>query len=116
MMTTAHQTRALSSGARQAGSGSENRQMKKTLSVRLMPDDYESLEQKAKMAGLSIAEFARRSCLGLKVAARTDLQMISELRRLGGLQKHLYNAGTEADRRRAGELILEIVDAIRRIV
>jgi len=36
-----------------------------------------------------VSEFVRRRMMGKPVVSRSDLQMINEVRRLGGLQKHL---------------------------
>ena len=46
--------------------------------------------------------------------SRLDAQVIAELRRLGGLQKHLYNGGRDRGRQYA-EILLELTDAIRRV-
>jgi hypothetical protein len=50
------------------------------------------LEAAAETAGVTLSEYIRRRALGRRVVARralTDLQTLNELRRLGGLVKHL---------------------------
>ncbi len=56
----------------------------------------------------------RRCALGRQTPSRLDAQIIAELRRLGGLQKHLYDG--DRDRGRAyAEILLELTDAIPRV-
>ncbi len=94
--------------------GTETRQMQRALSVRVTPDDYAAIADKAASCGLPIAEFVRRCSLGRQTPARTDLQVINELRRLGGLQKHLFSQDGD-NRERYAELLLEIQEAIQRV-
>jgi hypothetical protein len=47
--------------------------------------------QSAYLAGMSVSELVRRRALGKTIHAATDLMMIRELRRLGGLQKYAMN-------------------------
>jgi len=94
--------------------GSENRQMMRALSVRVTPGDYASIAERAQACGLGLAEFVRRCCLGRQTPARADLQVVNELRRLGGLQKHLFSQDDRHGERYA-EVLLEIQAAIQRI-
>ncbi|MEJ2631879.1 MAG: hypothetical protein P8011_05525 [Acidihalobacter sp.] len=57
-----------------------------------MPDaeSIEDVKQKAKAAGLPVAEFVRRAIDGRRTASVVDRQMVGELRRLGALLKHRY--------------------------
>jgi hypothetical protein len=95
-------------------SGSETRQMQRALSVRVSQDDYAAIAERARACGLPIAEFVRRCSLGRQTPARTDLQVVNELRRLGGLQKHLC-AQADRNRERYADLLLEIQGAIQRV-
>jgi len=94
--------------------GTETRQMQRALSVRVTPDDYVAIAEKAGACGLPIAEFVRRCSLGRQTPARTDLQVVNELRRLGGLQKHLFSRD-DGNHERYAELLLEIQEAIQRV-
>ncbi|WP_050751083.1 plasmid mobilization protein [Acidiphilium cryptum] len=60
--------------------------------VRLTPTERAELEAAAETAGITLSEYIRRRALGRRVVARralTDIQTLNELRRLGGLVKHL---------------------------
>jgi hypothetical protein len=94
--------------------GSENRQATRALSVRVTPGDHAAIAERAQACGLGVAEFVRRCCLGRQTPARADLQVVNELRRLGGLQKHLFSSDDRQGDRYA-ELLIEIQAAIRRI-
>ena len=48
--------------------GTESRQMQRALSVRVTPDDYAAIAERAASCGLPIAEFVRRCSLGHKNA------------------------------------------------
>lgn len=61
------------------------------LGIRCLPDEKDAIKEKAKLAGLSVGEFLRRCALDRKISVRTDIKLMNELLRLGGLQKHLYN-------------------------
>jgi hypothetical protein len=43
------------------------------------------------VCGLSLAAFARKRRIGARVASKADLAVLAELRRLGGLLKHIHN-------------------------
>ncbi|ECC1750274.1 TPA: plasmid mobilization protein MobA [Salmonella enterica subsp. enterica serovar Strathcona] len=61
------------------------------LGIRCLPEEKEAIQEKARTAGLSVGEFLRRCALERKISVRTDVRLMNELLRLGGLQKHLYN-------------------------
>jgi len=95
-------------------SGTEQRRKKVALSVRVTDRDRDAIAEKAASSGLGIAEYVRRCALGRQTPSRLDAQVIAELRRLGGLQKHLYNDDRDRGRQYA-EILLELTDAIRRV-
>ena len=67
-------------------------QMTAPFQVRLTPTERTELEAAAETAGVTLSEYIRRRALGRRVVARralTDIQTLNELRRLGGLVKHL---------------------------
>jgi hypothetical protein len=76
--------------------------------MRLTASERVQLREDADLAGLSISEFVRRRALGKTIHAATDLMMIRELRRLGGLQKYAMNKLALH-----GEVVDECVAAIR---
>jgi hypothetical protein len=61
--------------------------------LRLSAEEDARLERQAAVAGISVSECMRRLFFGGRpVIARTDEQMIRELRRMGGLLKHNFDA------------------------
>lgn len=61
-----------------------------TINVRLTMAEKDRLKEDADLAGVSVSELVRRRYFGRPIVAHTDIAMIRELRRLGGLLKHLY--------------------------
>jgi hypothetical protein len=67
----------------------EQRRIKTT--VRLTEAEREQIASEADVCGVSVSSFIRQRSLGKRVASKTDLRVLAELRRLGGLLKHLHN-------------------------
>ena len=61
------------------------------IAVRLQPAEKAQLREDADIAGISVSELVRRRYFGRPIVANADLMMIRELRRLGGLLKHVHN-------------------------
>jgi hypothetical protein len=61
----------------------------KDVHIRLTQSDREYIEQQAVASGLTFSEYIRRCALNKKVRSRVNIQVIGELSRLGGMQKHL---------------------------
>ena len=61
------------------------------ISFRLSESEYSQIFDDMSLCGLSISTLARKRLLGVSVASRADLAVLSELRRLGGLLKHIHN-------------------------
>ena len=61
------------------------------LRLRLTASEKERLREDADLAGLSMSELVRRRYFGRPIIANADAIMIKELRRLGGLVKHVHN-------------------------
>lgn len=55
------------------------------LGIRCLPEEKEAIQEKARLAGLSVGEFLRRCALDRKISVRTDIKLMKELLRLGGL-------------------------------
>ena len=97
-------------------SKSEKRQREKLVKCRCTEAEYEAINRKAIAAGLTTSEYLRRSALNRRITVRTDIRMMNELLRLGGLQKHLYtqmqtNMTTELSLK-FSEVLTSIRDAI----
>lgn len=61
------------------------------LRLRLTEREKERLREDADLAGLTMSELVRRRYFGRSIIANADAVTIKELRRLGGLLKHLHN-------------------------
>src|ERR1700750_584614 len=61
-----------------------------TITVRLHPHEKERLQADSSLAGVSMGELVRRQYFNRPILANADQKMIKELRRLGGLLKHVF--------------------------
>ena len=61
------------------------------INVRLTATEKTRLKEDADLAGLSLSELVRRRYFGKPIIANADAVMIKELRRVGGLLKHVHN-------------------------
>ena len=101
-------------------SSSENRKRTVNLKLRCLPEEADQIKEKAIDSGVSISEFLRCAALKRKTRSTIDSQIINELRRLGGLQKHLFTEGgghSEGGHlsKEYAEILAEIHGAIQRI-
>ena len=83
--------------------------------VRLSTEEHQLIEAKLARSGLSFNEFMIRSALGRKIAPAADSQAIAELKRLGGLQKHLFNQGQGVLSVEYAAILQEIKHAIQKL-
>jgi hypothetical protein len=60
------------------------------INVRLTAAEKTRLREDADLAGVSVSELVRRRYFGRPIVANADAVMVRELRRLGGLLKHLH--------------------------
>lgn len=91
------------------------------VTFRATPAEKNHLAEQADMAGLSLSEYLRRREFGGRpMIARTDMVMLSELRRIGGLLKHNFeplrqgNAGPELLKMQE-EALRKLASAIEKI-
>ena len=61
------------------------------INVRLTATEKSRLKEDADLAGLSLSELVRRRYFGRPIIANADAVMLKELRRIGGLLKHVHN-------------------------
>ena len=66
------------------------------VNVRLTSLEKERLREDADLAGLSMSELVRRRYFGKPIIANADRVMLKELRRIGGLLKHVHNESNGA--------------------
>ena len=60
-------------------------------SFRVSEQESIEFEEQRMVSGLSVSEYVRRRILGFRIASKMDLRVLGELRKLGGLMKHVYN-------------------------
>lgn len=103
-------------GKKHTMSKSENRNRTALLpSIRCFPEEKEVVRIKAEAAGLSIGAFMLRSALGRRIDTKCDTELIMELRRLGGLQKHLFKEGGGMLSKEYSEVLVAIQKAILKV-
>ena len=61
------------------------------IDFRVTKEERQEVQLEAEASGLSVSEYVRRRALGRRVDSVTDVKMISELRRQGGLLKKIYS-------------------------
>lgn len=96
-------------------SESESRKKTVALAVRMDEDERDTIREKAKDSGLTVSEFMRRAAMGRRTRSAVDSQVINELRRLGGLQKHLFTEGGGALSKEYADILVAIKEAILRV-
>ena len=84
-------------------------------SIRCLPEERDSIRQKAADAGLSLGAFMLRCAMSRKIVPQTDHKLIMELSRLGGLQKYLFMEGKGVGSKEYSDVLLELKKAIMRI-
>lgn len=94
---------------------SEVRQKTKIVMVRVTPEQLQTLRDKAGSAGVTVPEYLRICGLDRRIRSKVETNVINELRRLGGLQKHLFTGGAGVLSREYADILIEIREAIKRI-
>jgi hypothetical protein len=59
------------------------------LLIRLSADEHARIKQRAESCAVTVSEYVRRCALDRPLTARVDIEALAELRRQGGLIKHL---------------------------
>ena len=85
------------------------------LTVRFCSGEVEELLSQAEISGLSVSELVRRRALEKRITAATDLKMLLELRRIGGLIKHLFNETNGLYGKKTSALLNELHAAAVRV-
>ena len=81
--------------------------------LRLTPEERGFIEEQAGATGLTISDFLRKRALGKRIVPKADLHLLNEVRRLGGLQKHLASI-YPAQKVEFGRVLNEIILFLRR--
>jgi len=66
-------------------------QKTRKVTFRLSESEYERISDDIAVCGLTVSSLVRKRLLGIRVASHADIAVLSELRRLGGLLKHIHN-------------------------
>lgn len=88
------------------------------VTIRLTQTEKNQLVEEADLAGLTTAELIRRRYFGKPIVAATDAATIRELRRTGGLLKHIFSQSDKYDRVVGTEILTtlnEVKECIQRI-
>lgn len=85
------------------------------VNVRLTSQEKERLRDDADMASLSMSALIRARYFGRPVIAQADQVLIKELRRLGGLLKHVHNESGGAYSAETAAALFLVSEAIRKV-
>lgn len=97
-------------------SDSENRKRNFLLpSIRCHEEERNKIISKANECGMSIGSYLLYCGLNKKINSKIDKQLIAELSRLGGLQKHLFNESNGVYTKEYGAVLDEIINLIKLI-
>ena len=83
--------------------------------VRCFEEEEKQVREKAHDSGMSIGQFMLSAALKRQTRSKIDSHVVNELRRLGGLQKHLFIEGNGAFSKEYANVLIEITEAIKRI-
>jgi len=64
---------------------------------------------------MSVGQFVLAAALGRRTRTKIEAHILNELRRLGGLQKHLFNEGGGVLSKEYAAVLVEVREAIARI-
>jgi len=85
------------------------------INVRLTAAEKARLKEDADAAGLSVSELVRRRYFGRPIVANADAVMLKELRRLGGLLKHVHSESRGAYSQHTAAALAAIKDYIEKL-
>lgn len=83
--------------------------------VRMTEDEKARVSALAAEANLTLSAYVRRRALGLPVHSKADAQTINELRKLGGLVKHIHNQSGGAYSADTAAILVQLLEAIKRV-
>ena len=83
--------------------------------IRCHDEEATAVREKAASCGLSVGSFVLKAALGHEIKSKVDAQIVNELRRLGGLQKHLFTEGGKQHSKEYSDVLVAITTAIARI-
>jgi hypothetical protein len=97
--------------------GEEKQEAKRLarIDIRCLEAEKVRLQQKAADCGMTVTAYMVAAALGRHTRSRVDAQIVDELRRLGGLQKHLFNESGGKMSKELAAVLVEIQAAIARV-
>lgn len=90
-------------------------QLTHVVNVRLTQRDHAELLAAASAAGMTVSAYCRRRMLGHVVVPHTDLAVIRELRRLGGLVKQIHKQSHGVYSKQTAAALADLGDAVQRL-
>jgi hypothetical protein len=81
--------------------------------VRFTEAEHGYISSEADACGIAISPFIRQRALGKRITPKTDLRVLAELRRLGGLLKHVHNETKGAYSSLTSDCLKEIAAYVR---
>ena len=82
---------------------------------RLTPQEKAQAEEQARVAGMTLSTYCRHRVLSHRIIADTDQNMIRELRRVGGLLKHVHTESKGAYSAQTADALAQIKACIEHI-
>jgi hypothetical protein len=83
--------------------------------IRSFEEEEALVREKADDCGMSVGQFMLSAALKRQTRSKIDSHVINELRRLGGLQKHLFTEGSSVLSKEYANVLVELTEAIKRI-
>ncbi|WP_310623369.1 plasmid mobilization protein MobA [Burkholderia cenocepacia] len=83
--------------------------------IRCYEDEEALVRERARDCGMSVGQFVLAAALGRRTRTKIEAHILNELRRLGGLQKHLFNEGGGMLSKEYAAILVELREAIARI-
>lgn len=83
--------------------------------IRCFEDEEKLVRERAADCSISVGQFMLAAALGRRTRSKIEQHILNELRRLGGLQKHLFNQGGGVLSKEYADILVEIRKAIARI-
>ena len=85
------------------------------IAVRLKADEKFALQRDANLANLSVSELVRRQYFRREIVPKIDELVVNELRRLGGLLKHVHNESGGAYSQQTAQALAQLSRCIQKI-
>jgi hypothetical protein len=83
--------------------------------IRCFEEEERTVREKAADCGLSVGKFVLAAALARQTKSKVDAHIVNELRRLGGLQKHLFTESGGQMSKEFSAVLVEIQKAIARV-